>query len=330
MSAASVGDEPIGTSGGIDNKWTARIISVTPLAAGVVQVDLQPVGDEMDIPAWSAGSHIDLELRDGLTRQYSLVPTESTRLAVAVLRETDGRGGSAYVHDILQAGDEVRVNGPRNHFALEPSSSYHFVAGGIGITPLLRMIAEVDEAGAEWSLSYAGRGESTMAFVKELREAHPQQVQVFAADQGNRFDVGALVGTLAGGTAVYACGPTGLIDAVAGAVAQRPDLAMRAELFAPPDVEQLQENQPFQLYLQNSDQMLEVAAEQSALDVLEDAGHFILSSCREGTCGSCEVRVLAGKVDHRDWVLTEEQRAQNNTMFVCVSRAHSAQLTLDL
>ncbi|MBW0093128.1 oxidoreductase [Pseudonocardia sp. KRD-184] len=291
------------------------------VADGVVALRLRdPSGAEL--PAWEPGAHVDLVLKDDLVRQYSLCgdPADRTSWRVAVLREPDGRGGSSFVHDTLRAGDTVRVDGPRNHFALEPAQRYVFVAGGIGITPILPMLDAATAAGAQWRLLYGGRTAASMAFADDLRAAHGDRVELRPQDEHGLLD---LDGLDAEGTLVYCCGPPPLLAAVEARCAQA-----RVERFAAVAVDG--PVGAFEVELASSGTTLAVPADRSVLEVLEDAGVGILSSCREGTCGTCETGVLSGEVDHRDALLTADERAAHDTMFVCVSRAACARLVLDL
>ncbi|GAA4707315.1 PDR/VanB family oxidoreductase [Pseudonocardia yuanmonensis] len=301
------------------------------LADGVVQLTLRdPAGG--DLPAWEPGAHVDLVLTGELTRQYSLCgdPAERSVLQVAVLREPAGRGGSAHVHDVLAEGDTVRVRGPRNHFALVEAPRYLFLAGGIGITPILPMIAAAEAAGAEWRLVYGGRTRASMAFRDRLEQRYPDRVEVRPQDETGLLDLAALLGEPAAGTAVYCCGPEPLLAAVEERCAVWPAGSLHLERFAPKAGADDGPREAFEVELAQTGTILTVPAERSILDVVEEAGVGILSSCREGTCGTCETGVLEGVPDHRDSVLTADEQAQNDAMMICVSRSCSARLVLDL
>ncbi|MFR9801469.1 PDR/VanB family oxidoreductase [Pseudonocardia sp. RS010] len=301
------------------------------LAEGVVQLTLRdPAG--ADLPAWEPGAHVDLALTGDLTRQYSLCgdPAERSVLQVAVLREQAGRGGSAHVHDVLAEGDIVRVRGPRNHFALVDAPRYLFLAGGIGITPILPMIAAAEAAGADWRLVYGGRTRASMAFRDRLEDRHPDRVEVRPQDETGLLDLAALLGEPAAGTAVYCCGPEPLLAAVEQRCAAWPEGALHLERFAPKAGADDGPREAFEVELAQSGTTLTVPADRSVLDVVEEAGVGILSSCREGTCGTCETGVLEGVPDHRDSVLAPDEQAANDAMMICVSRSCSARLVLDL
>ena len=310
---------------------TLRVDVRTTGAEGVVVLDLcDPAGE--DLPAWAPGAHVDLRLPDGLTRQYSLCgdPADRSRWRIAVLREPESRGGSAHVHDALVEGAVVQVRGPRNHFPLVPAPRYLFVAGGIGITPILPMIDAADAAGAEWELHYGGRSRRSMAFLQSLEEATGQRVILHPQDEVGLIDLESLLGTPRPGTLVYCCGPEPLLVAVEQRCAAWPEGSLHVERFAPKDVGEPVLTGAFEVELALSGLSLTVPPEKSVLQVVEEAGIDVLSSCTEGTCGTCETTVLSGEVDHRDSLLTPAEQAANDTMFICVSRAACPKLVLEL
>ncbi|TQM04321.1 PDR/VanB family oxidoreductase [Pseudonocardia kunmingensis] len=300
-------------------------------AEGVVTLVLRdPSG--APLPAWEPGAHVDLVLTPDLTRQYSLCgdPAERDRWRIAVLREPDGRGGSAFVHEKLLPGATVPVRGPRNHFALVPAPRYLFLAGGVGITPIAAMLAAATAAGADWRLVYGGRSAATMAFAAELRAAHGERVHLRPQDEHGLLDLDALLGAPSPDTLVYCCGPAPLLDAVEQRCAGWPPGTLHVERFAPAEVGAPVLAGAFEVELAQSGVTVTVPPDRSVLDALEEAGTAPLSSCREGTCGTCETAVLAGAVDHRDSLLTDDERAAHDTMFPCVSRAACPKLVLDL
>lgn len=298
-------------------------------AEGVLALTLRhPLGEEL--PAWEPGAHIDVVLGPDLERQYSLCgdPADRHSWRVAVLREPDGRGGSAHVHGQLEAGGKVRVRGPRNHFALQPSPRYRFVAGGIGITPILPMLAEAEASGAEWTLLYGGRTRNSMAFVEEL-SPYGDKVRIAPQDEAGLLDLAAELGTPQPGTLVYCCGPGPLLDAVEERCAQWPKGSLHVERFQP-KVQETGADTEFEVVLERSGRTLTVPADVSVLDTVRSAGVEVLFSCTEGTCGTCETDVLEGTPDHRDSVLTDEEREAGETMLICVSRCRGKRLVLDL
>ncbi len=300
-------------------------------AEGVVVLDLaDPSG--ADLPEWSPGAHVDLRLPGEVTRQYSLCgdPADRTTWRIGVLREAQGRGGSQHVHEALHEGAEVDVRGPRNHFELVPSPRYLFLAGGIGITPLLPMLAAAEAAGAEWELHYGGRSRRSMAFLEALEEATGTRVTLHPQDEVGLIDLDRLLGTQRPGTRVYCCGPEPLLQAVERHCADWPAGTLHLERFAPKDVGEPVLTGSFEVELATSGLSLTVPPEKSVLQVVEEAGIAVLSSCQEGTCGTCETPVLDGAVDHRDSLLTPAEQAANDTMFICVSRAACPRLVLEL
>jgi ferredoxin-NADP reductase len=279
------------------------------------------------LPAWRPGAHIDVGLPEHV-RQYSLCghPADRRSYRVAVLREPDSTGGSAYVHEDLRPGDMVEVGGPRNHFLLEEASEYVFVAGGIGITPLLPMIAAVDGAGLPWSLAYGGRARASMAFLEELAP-HGDRVRVYPADEVGLIDLDAALGTPRPGVAVYACGPEPLLAALEDRCAAWPPETLHIERFKakPRDVDA--DDQPFEIVVSSTGRRLTVPAGRSAFDILDEAGLAVPNACRDGVCGSCETKVLVGIPDHRDSLLPA---GHTGSLMVCVSRAQGDELVLDL
>lgn len=301
------------------------------VAEGVVVLDLSRPGGQQ-LPAWTPGAHVDLVLGNGLERQYSLCgdPGEHGHWRVAVLREQGGRGGSAYVHDELVEGATVRVRGPRNHFVFEPARRYILIAGGIGITPLLPMAAAAAARGAEWTLTYGGRGLASMAFTRELTEAYGDRVRLRPEDEFGLLDLDSLLGSPDADTLVYCCGPAPLLDAVEQRCAGWPSGALRVERFSPKELGAPRRELPFEVELARSGKTVTVEPGRSILDVVRENGVQVLSSCQEGTCGTCETDVLDGAVDHRDSLLSAEEQAANNTMMICVSRAAGPKLVIAL
>ncbi|WP_223839120.1 PDR/VanB family oxidoreductase [Nocardiopsis deserti] len=249
---------------------------------------------------------------------------------MAVLREADGRGGSAFVHDHVHEGDLVGLGGPRNNFPLAPAEEYRFVAGGIGITPLVPMITQADMLGIPWRLLYGGRTRSSMAFADELARAHGGRVTVVPEDQNGRPDLAGWLPDPSPGTKVYACGPAGLLAAVRGACADWPPGRVRTERFVAAAEPLCAGGRGFEVELRRSGTTLTVGPDQPLLQALAEVGVHVLSSCRQGLCGTCETPVLDGVPDHRDSILDEADRAAGDCMFVCVSRARSERLVLDL
>ncbi|MCP2167377.1 PDR/VanB family oxidoreductase [Goodfellowiella coeruleoviolacea] len=304
------------------------------VAEGVVRLTLRHP-DGRPLPAWQPGAHLDLVLPNGLVRQYSLCgdPHDLSALRVAVLREAAGRGGSRYVHDTLTEGHQVRIRGPRNHFPLVRAERYLFLAGGVGITPILPMVRSVAASGREWHLAYGGRTRTSMAFREELLASYPERVSIHPQDEHGPLDLSSLLahpGRDATDTAVYCCGPESLLLAVERHCAAWPAGALHVERFSPRATAAEGPRESFEVELARAGRVLTVPAEHSILAVVEQAGVPVLSSCREGTCGTCETTVLSGRPDHRDSVLTDEEKATADVMMICVSRSCSPRLVLDL
>jgi ferredoxin-NADP reductase len=303
-------------------------------AAGVVSLELV-APDGARLPDWTPGAHVDLVLPDGTTRQYSLCGDrwDAHRYRIGVLREPAGRGGSAYVHDHLAVGDAVGLGGPRNNFALVPADRYRFVAGGIGITPLLPMIRQAALLGADWELLYGGRTRASMAFVDELAGIDGGlggRVRIAPQDEHGLLDLAGFLGEPDPGTRVYACGPAPMLAALADATAAWPAHTVRTERFVARELGAPARDTSFEVELARTGRTVTVPPGRSVLAAIADAGVEVLSSCRQGTCGTCETGLLAGEPDHRDSILDDDERATGDCLFPCVSRARSDRLVLDL
>ncbi|MFD4325191.1 PDR/VanB family oxidoreductase [Nocardioides sp. NPDC058538] len=299
-------------------------------ADGVISLELVP--DSGLLPAYEPGSHLDIELPSGLVRQYSLCspPADLSFYRIAVLREPEGRGGSEEVHESALVGKRVRIRGPRNHFPLEPSPRYLFIAGGIGITPMLAMVIRAEREKSPYELVYVGRHLESMAFREKL--ATGPNVKVVVSSSTGRPDLAALVDGAGDDTLIYACGPISMLMALeevcekAGRSAQ-----LRLEKFAS-DGQALAEastGDSFEVELARSGTVLTVDANQGLLEVIEDHCD-VMTSCEDGFCGTCETTVLEGVPEHHDTILNEKERTAGKTMMVCVGRSKSPRLVLDL
>ncbi|MEF9882559.1 PDR/VanB family oxidoreductase [Streptomyces sp. P9-A4] len=314
-------DEPVSGYGrGRTVPRKVRVARRTEPAEGVVELRLEGRG----LPAWQPGAHVDLVLPSGLVRQYSLCgdPADTGAYTVATRLVADSRGGSREVHEQLHEGVEIEIRGPRNRFPLTDAPAYVFVAGGIGITPVLAMLRAADAAGADWRLVYCGRGRATMPYLAEIERLGGDRVTVVAEDESGRPDLGFLAQVPAG-TPVYCCGPDGLMDAVAAALPE--GRAPRLERFsaaAPVD------GTAFEVELRRSGRTVRVAADQSVLAAVREEVPGIMYSCRQGFCGTCQQRVIEGEIDHRDELLTDAER--DGSMLICVSRCTGKRLVLDL
>lgn len=280
------------------------------------------------LPSWEPGAHIELALPSGRSRQYSLCgdPADTRSYRIAVLQVPTGRGGSVEVHAAARAGQLIPVQGPRNHFRLEPSSSYLFIAGGIGITAMLAMAARVASTGEEWKLVYTGRRRAGMAFIDEVRALGPDRVEVMPGDERGRPDLDEIIGSATAGTAVYCCGPGRLLSGVRERVDSRSGLILHTELFAGGAATG---GARFHVELHRSGRIVEVPGNRSVLHAVREVLPAVPAGCEQGVCGACRTTVLAGEADHRDALLSTAERAEG-AMLICVSRALSERLTLDL
>ncbi|MFD7992774.1 PDR/VanB family oxidoreductase [Streptomyces mexicanus] len=297
-------------------------------ADGVLSVDLVHP-DDKPLPAWAPGAHLDLHV-GGHVRQYSLCgdPADATTYRLGVLDEPSSRGGSRHVHTKLRPGQRVRAVGPRNHFALEPAPFYVFLAGGIGITPILAMARQAERDGVPYRLVHGGRSRATMAFGAELAALTGGEVTVVPQDEQGHIDLAAALRDLPDDALVYCCGPEPLLKAAEAAC---PPGRLRVERFAAPAAAPRDgDDTAFEVECRTSGLTLTVDAGTSILQAAENAGLTVTSSCRDGICGSCETRVLSGTPDHRDHLLSEAERAAGETMMICVSRCASDRLVLDL
>lgn len=320
-----------------DGSFPVVVRDVRHAADGVVVLQLARTSGE-PFPEWTPGAHIDVVISADLERQYSLCgdPADRDTWTIAVLREPESRGGSELLHDRVSAGEGLTVRGPRNEFPLEAVAAHRvhhtrflFIAGGIGITPLLPMVRSLEAAGADWRMVYGGRKATSMAFVDDLT-ALGDRVIIWPEDEKGLIDLDGLLGEPSADTKVYCCGPGVLIDAVEQRCAGWPAGALHVERFRPKDGALDGEQTEFEVRLEYSEITLKVGAGQTIADAVEAAGVDIMTSCREGTCGTCETTVLEGIPDHRDSLLTEDEKAANDTMMICCSRSRTPRLVLDL
>lgn len=311
----------------VDGELTLTLERKQLVADGVVELVLH---SPEPLPAWEPGAHIDLVFGDELVRQYSLCgdPADRHRFRVAILREAESRGGSEFAHERLTEEQSVTVRGPRNHFPLVSATRYQFIAGGIGITPMLPMIAAAEAAGADWHLLYGGRQRASMAYVEQL-ESYGDRVRIQPEEAEGRLDIGSVLDAPAEGTLVYSCGPEPLLRAVEERCESWPHGALHLERFAPKAPEDHSTDTEFDVVFERSGVTATVPKGVSILDVATDHGVFVLRSCSEGICGTCETVLLEGEPDHRDSVLTDDDR-EADCFMPCVSRCRSARLVLDL
>lgn len=272
------------------------------------------------LPPSTAGAHVDVHLPEGRVRQYSLCgdPADASVYRIAVKREDDGRGGSRWLHETLAPGMSVPVSAPRNHFPLAAEAQHHvLIGGGIGVTPMLAMAYSLRASGAIFELHYCGRGASP-PFADTLRTICGERLTIYrGAGQGERFDPGPVAANRGADVHIYCCGPSGLMDAVRVATAACPPDSVHVETFKP-----LRDGgfvpEPFEVECVSDGRVLQVAADESVLQVLRRNGVSLPSSCELGVCGSCECKYIAGEMIHRDVVLTPAARL--TSFIACVSR----------
>lgn len=315
-------------------------ITLTAVGRTVVAHDQDVVAvtfagaDGAPLPPWRPGAHIDIHLPSGRVRQYSLCgdPARPDSYRIAVRRIPDGGGGSAEVHDVLGLGSQVTTNGPRNAFPLtvpgygSPTQRLRFVAAGIGITPILPMLRLVESLGVQWSMVYAGRSRDSLPFLDEVAE-FGDRVDIRTDDAHGVPTAAELLGDCPDGTAVYACGPAPMLTAIRTELAGRDHVGLHFERFAAPPVI---DGEAFSVRVASSGAVVQVGAQETLLSALQRSDIWPAYSCRQGFCGTCRTRVLDGRVDQRDTLLTEPERA-DGLMLICISRAAKGdRLTLDL
>ena len=310
-----------------------RIHAISTAADDVFIFDLRS-SSKSELSPFEPGAHINLHLPEGIVRSYSLLndARERHRYVLAIKREPAGRGGSAWMHDQARVGGSIPVSGPTNDFALVETAAHSvLVAGGIGITPLWCMAQQLAARGRSWELHYRAQRRASAALLDELdRPGFREHVHLSFSDecQTGRPDLSALVGGAPQGTHFYCCGPNPMIDAFRGACRDVPPDRVHAEHFAAAQAPATEGG--YMVRLARSDRVLPVLPGQSILATLKANGLQALSACQQGVCGECEVKVLAGTPDHRDLVLTPQERESGRTMMICCSGSLSPELTLDL
>ncbi|MDQ8727109.1 PDR/VanB family oxidoreductase [Bradyrhizobium sp. LHD-71] len=288
------------------------------------------------LPAFTAGAHIDLHLAEGSVRSYSLIndPSERHRYVIAVKREEAGRGGSAHIHDNLKAGEALTLCGPRNNFCFDEGDHPSiFIAGGIGITPILSMIRRAVTLGRRWFIHYASRTRRDAAFLDEIdtlvRSSHGKVNIVFDQEAGGgALDIQAIVSNATEGAHLYCCGPLPMLDTFKQVASNRQPHTVHLEYFSPK--EEAATTGGFDVQLRRSGRTVTVLPGQTILHALLDAGVNVPYACGEGTCGTCETQVIQGIPDHRDVYLTDEERAANKQIMICCSGSQTPLLILDL
>lgn len=314
-----------------DIPMTPLVVARAELAAQDIRLFELRAADGAELPEFTAGAHLSVQTPDGPVRKYSLCndPADRSHYLIAVKREAAGRGGSLAMFEKLKAGDTLPVSAPRNDFPLVPSpTGYTLIAGGIGITPILAMARHLKATGGRFKLYYLTRSRETTAFHAELSSPQFKGIVTIHHDGGdpaNAYDLWPALEKPKGH--VYCCGPRGLMDAVRDMTGHWSSSAVHFEAFQ--DVEKARpDDKPFKVTLQKTGKVIDVPVGTSILEALRSAGHAVPFSCESGTCGSCKSRLVSGDVDHRDLVLTEQEKPRH--IMVCVSRARSGDLVIDI
>ena len=283
--------------------------------------------------SWSAGAHIRVLLPTGESWAYSLLDLKELKknqIAIGVLLEDKSSGGSKYMHS-LSEGDEIEISSPTNNFELTDSSSDDvLIAGGIGITPLLSMATKLNKENKKYTLHYAGRQKNSLAFVSDLLELCGENLYLHYDNDNSAINLRSIIEGSSTGSNIYVCGPAGMIEATKGIAIELdlPNEKIKYELFKT-DNEQ-NEDEAFEVQIHATGQIIQVNADQSIIEALEKAGLDPLYDCQRGDCGICQCEVISGTPDHRDIILTEEEKASNSIMQICVSRAKSKRLVIDI
>ena len=286
--------------------------------------------DGKPLPPFAPGAHVDLRLPDGTLRQYSLCgdPGDTSHYRLGV-RAVAGGLSSGFIHHKLRPGELVTISAPRNNFPLVEAGSYIFIAGGIGITPLIPMMRQASNKARPWMLFYCNRRAEDASFLAEIK-ALGGEISLHASEAGTRLDVAQRLTTVRKDTLIYCCGPERLMTSVEQATAAWPEASIHFEWFTPRSHPPDETSGGFEVVCRRSGLTLTVPPDQSVLAALTEAGVEVPSSCQQGVCGTCEVRLISGEVDHRDSILSASERAANQSMMVCVSRARNDRLVLDI
>lgn len=326
-----------------DERVSLEVVAVRAEALGILVFDLRRA-DGAPPAGIEPGAHLELELDNGLIRHYSLTndPATRDRYIVAVGRAENSAGGSSFLHEKVRCGTRLNLRAVRNNFRLDPAAGrYLFIAGGIGVTPILSMVRWCEAEGRDWRLVYAARSAQRAAFTEALKPFGDRVRFHFDDEAGQVLDARELLSRVAaeGGEQVYCCGPGPLMAAVKEAGAHLDPAALHFEYFTAPTLTEAEaeaaaaaraSDGAFSVVLKSDGRKFEVPADKSVLEVLEANGLAIPFSCREGMCRTCETSVCEGEIDHRDYVLSEDERQGGHTMMLCVSRAKSPRLVLDL
>ena len=293
--------------------------------------------DDRPLPAFSAGSHIDVHLPNGLTRQYSLCndPSEGHRYLVGVLRDPASRGGSQAMHELVKEGDVLHISAPKNHFPLAHEATHSvLLAGGIGVTPILCMAERLAITGASFEMHYCTRSPDRTAFRERIAASAFAPKVEFHFDDGadsQKLQLDRLLAPVRPGTHLYVCGPKGFMDWVLASARKAgwPESQLHYEFFGA-EIVKSEDDASFEVKLASSGKIVVVAKDQTVVQALAAAGVEVATSCEQGVCGTCLTRVLEGEPDHKDMYLTPEEQADNDQFLPCCSRSKSPRLVLDL
>lgn len=318
----------IGAPAKQDAARRVRVVEVTRETEDIIRLTLEdPRGRAL--PRWRPGAHIEIII-GGYARKYSLCGNsgDPNRFQVAILKDTEGRGGSAFIHETVTPGAMIEMRGPRNHFRLdETTDNYLLIAGGIGITPIIAMADRLKRLGKNYTIHYGGRSRKTLPLLNRLERDHGDRLHLYPTSEGRRIDLPALV-KKRDSAQIYACGPERLLTELETLTRHCPS-ALHVEYFiaASTALDPSQEV-GFDVELADSALTVHVAADQTILQALRAVGADIPSDCEEGLCGTCEVAVIEGDIDHRDKVLTAAERTENSRIMTCCSRARRGKVTL--
>ena len=312
-----------------EQTFEVRLRALIWEAPGVLSLELA-APDGSALPPFAPGAHIDLKLPDGTLRQYSLCgdPNDTSHYRLGI-RAVAGGLSSSFIHRHLRPGELLTVSAPRNNFPLVDAARYIFVAGGIGITPLIPMMREASTKGRPWTLLYCNRRNEDAPFLAEIKKLCGE-ISLHSSEAGTRLDAAQRLGTVQPDTVVYCCGPESLMTAVEESTAAWPEGSIHFEWFTPRSRPADETSDSFEVVCQRSGLTLAVPPDKSIMTVLSEAGIEVPRSCEQGICGTCETRVISGEVDHRDSILSTSERAANQTMMICVSRARGSRLVLDI
>jgi phthalate 4,5-dioxygenase reductase component len=307
-----------------------RVTRNDAIADGINLFEFRDAGGS-ELPQFSAGAHIAIHVPNGMLRKYSLCndPAERDRYQVAVKREVNGRGGSCSLIDDVKAGDELTVVAPVNDFGLPPrAQDFLFIAGGIGVTPMMAMVRQVIAEGKRFRLFYCTRSPETTAFLEELSAPQFKDMVMIHYDQGDpsrSLDLRPILAERKNREHLYCCGPRPLMEAVRAMTDHWSPTAVHFEAFSEAETHK-PDDKPFKVRLARSGTVLDVSTSTTILEVLREHGLEVPSSCETGTCGTCRTKLLAGEADHRDLVLAEHER--KDTIMICVSRARGDEITI--